>query len=296
MPRWISIHAPVKRATGCFERSGCHAGNFNPRSREGSDLIGFPIWISAIYFNPRSREGSDCSLCLSCFRFQSTLPRRERPEKPKSVIYMREFQSTLPQRERHVFRTESDSRQDISIHAPAKGATGRSRVGAAAPRYFNPRSREGSDHTQRECHTWQPCHFNPRSREGSDVLRVSSVIRVNTISIHAPVKGATQIASGGRWQDVISIHAPVKGATLKYQMEVYITWYFNPRSREGSDHQSVHTWSACTYFNPRSREGSDGADIKRRVFVVISIHAPVKGATPIGTRTICSGIFQSTLP
>ena len=177
----------MKRATGCFERSGCHAGNFNPRSREGSDLIGFPIWISAIYFNPRSREGSD-------------------------------------------------------------------------------------------------------------VLRVSSVIRVNTISIHAPVKGATQIASGGRWQDVISIHAPVKGATLKYQMEVYITWYFNPRSREGSDHQSVHTWSACTYFNPRSREGSDGADIKRRVFVVISIHAPVKGATPIGTRTICSGIFQSTLP
>ena len=105
---------------------------------------------------------------------------------------MREFQSTLPQRERHVFRTESDSRQDISIHAPAKGATGRSRVGAAAPRYFN-----------------------PRSREGSDVLRVSSVIRVNTISIHAPVKGATQIASGGRWQDVISIHAPVKGATEK---------------------------------------------------------------------------------
>ena len=211
----------MKRATGCFERSGCHAGNFNPRSREGSDLIGFPIWISAIYFNPRSREGSDCSLCLSCFRFQSTLPRRERPEKPKSVIYMREFQSTLPQRERHVFRTESDSRQDISIHAPAKGATGRSRVGAAAPRYFNPRSREGSDIPTAVQQSHDSGYFNPRSREGSD-LDPNEGARHQKISIHAPAKGATILSvSVIHGNHAISIHAPAKGATFCESVRLY---------------------------------------------------------------------------
>ena len=72
----ISIHAPAKGATHiwlfntptipfqstlprrerrCFERFGCHAGNFNPRSREGSD----------------STPPDDVSMCL---KFQSTLP------------------------------------------------------------------------------------------------------------------------------------------------------------------------------------------------------------------------------
>ena len=35
------------------------------------------------------------------------------------------------------------------------------------PLYFNPRSREGSDHPQ-SCQLLSLLHFNPRSREGSD--------------------------------------------------------------------------------------------------------------------------------
>ena len=34
-----------------------------------------------------------------------------------------------------------------------------------------------------------------------------------TISIHAPVKGATMTELGQKFTDLISIHAPVKGAT-----------------------------------------------------------------------------------
>ena len=33
------------------------------------------------------------------------------------------------------------------------------------------------------------------------------------VSIHAPVKGATQDKKIYGWQDLVSIHAPVKGAT-----------------------------------------------------------------------------------
>ena len=55
--------------------------NFNPRSREGSDCD--PIIKKYVDgdFNPRSREGSDRYLfhpLIFLWRFQSTLPRRER--------------------------------------------------------------------------------------------------------------------------------------------------------------------------------------------------------------------------
>ena len=55
-------------------------------------------------------------------------------------------------------------------------------------------------------------NFNPRSREGSDRPALAGG-RTNPISIHAPVKGATQACRYG-------LVAP---------------GYFNPRSREGSD-------------------------------------------------------------
>ena len=99
--------------------------NFNPRSREGSDQVTFLlknnyiISIHApakgatclnykltqryIYFNPRSREGSDLLLIFfatSPYRFQSTLPRRERLEANKAIREAHKFQSTLPRRER----------------------------------------------------------------------------------------------------------------------------------------------------------------------------------------------------
>ena len=55
-------------------------------------------------------------------------------------------------------------------------------------------------------------HFNPRSREGSD-LDDFTIGLGNTISIHAPVKGAT---------------VPPDTADCRASN-------FNPRSREGSD-------------------------------------------------------------
>ena len=39
--------------------SGAMRENFNPRSREGSDLASSGFSPASPYFNPRSREGSD---------------------------------------------------------------------------------------------------------------------------------------------------------------------------------------------------------------------------------------------
>ena len=55
---------------------------------------------------------------------------------------------------------------------------------------FNPRSREGSDPTGVQ-YLLKQIDFNPRSREGSDVDKKSIYPVTDSISIHAPARGAT---------------------------------------------------------------------------------------------------------
>ena len=56
--------------------------------------------------------------------------------------------------------------------------------------------------------------FNPRAREGRDGVIGQAVAWPYTISIHAPVKGATDHPDIPYASAEISIHAPVKGATV----------------------------------------------------------------------------------
>ena len=100
-------------------------------------------------------------------------------------------------------------------------------------------------------------HFNPRSREGSDQFDAWSNFLTLFISIHAPARGATQNLDLFLRKLSISIHAPARGATRPYMINLFLTQYFNPRSREGSDTKKME--SSCGMW--------------------ISIHAPARGAT-----------------
>ncbi len=100
--------------------------------------------------------------------------------------------------------------------------------------HFNPRSREGSD---RWTHVWGYWffNFNPRSREGSDLF-------VEKASLHSThFNPRSREGSDRTWlehyvfSNTISIHAPAKGATIGQQFYFKCFTYFNPRSREGSD-------------------------------------------------------------
>ena len=122
-------------------------------------------------FNPRSREGSDATGCISWDDSENFNPRSR--EGSDSVIGKRLAEN------------------DISIHAPARGATDYTGAGTELDIYFNPRSREGSD----EASTASP-HAS------------------KNISIHAPARGATE---ANNFFDIlirISIHAPARGATF----------------------------------------------------------------------------------
>ena len=79
------------------------ANNFNPRSREGSDLVHTLYVVPRWDFNPRSHKGSDnviSGLGISVELFQSALPRGERLVGNDLFFKKTIFQSTLPRGER----------------------------------------------------------------------------------------------------------------------------------------------------------------------------------------------------
>ena len=165
----VSIHAPAGGATLNLFFITPIISRFNPRSRGGSDRVLTLAHTYILSFNPRSRGGSDVYQCLgSGFlrKFQSTLPRGERPKSSsiqlgsicfnprsrggsdlselKEEYFVIKFQSTLPRGERRIV-SQLFWPIDVSIHAPAGGATTGSLEIAEQNLCFNPRSRGGSD-------------------------------------------------------------------------------------------------------------------------------------------------------
>ena len=146
----------------------------------------------------------------------------------------------------------------VSIHAPAWGATI-----AAMSGFFH----SGG--------------FNPRTRVGCDG-RMGMLMPIGiTVSIHAPAWGATwgRGGMGAPWEGV-SIHAPAWGATWPAWRCGSRSRCFNPRTRVGCDTSQVQSlpfeervsihapaWGATppgsgnhtprSRFNPRTRVGCD---------------------------------------
>ncbi|XOQ25356.1 MAG: hypothetical protein ACFWTM_03300 [Mitsuokella multacida] len=145
----ISIHAPTKGATLYYASPSAYVQDFNPRTHEGCDLRLQQRQARQMHFNPRTHEGCDdylLPIVQRDFIFQSTHPRRVRllllpvlwlllhhfnprthegcdmvsrpPSRKKSV-----FQSTHPRRVRPNVVAEISGDENISIHAPTKGAT-----------------------------------------------------------------------------------------------------------------------------------------------------------------------------
>ena len=121
---------------------------------------------------------------------------------------------------------------------------------------FNPRARAGRDlrSSQKTTSSW--C-FNPRARAGRDVAMIYGTPTHDTVSIHAPARGATVTAAGAL--------TAISG--------------FNPRARAGRDLPLRSTLRRGRGFNPRARAGRD--IIPRCLFNhgQVSIHAPARGAT-----------------
>ena len=167
----VSIHAPARGATTSAWRSTSAADGFNPRSRAGSDVdvpqLAASRWFQSTLprgerrqtlrtdaahgsgFNPRSRAGSD------------------RLAVDQAIRGIR-FQSTLPRGERHCKHALMHFAWQVSIHAPARGATAWHRQLVAQRRMFQ--------------------STLPR---GERPVKTLDMPHRMTVSIHAPARGAT---------------------------------------------------------------------------------------------------------
>ena len=99
----ISIHAPARGATVSYLVLFGAKRNFNPRSREGSDIKRHPEdprYITISIHAPARGATASKSFWTDCSRFQSTLPRGERLLKRPRYTKILIFQSTLPRGER----------------------------------------------------------------------------------------------------------------------------------------------------------------------------------------------------
>ena len=103
--------------------------------------------------------------------------------------------------------------RNISIHAPARGATGWMRG-------LKEVGRDISIHAPARGAT-NPQRANHEGGRG--------------ISIHAPARGATEAYYFNMGSEWISIHAPARGATMILRKYLYKRKNFNPRTREGCD-------------------------------------------------------------
>src|SRR6266545_3510980 len=249
--------------------------------------------------------------------FQSTPPHGERPSAGPPVAPSTLFQSTPPHGER-LDRVIDLTREDVSIHAPARGATTENRFGPRTSSCLNPRPRTGSD-------------------TAGAVVAVYSEMFQST-----PPHGERRLPRRrGEVCDGVSIHAPARGATRIVMSSPPFSIRFNPRPRTGSDAarrkgstsgrvfqstpphgerpRGARGPATSTSFNPRPRTGSDGRRRSReaghglfqstpphgerrggiahdRAASKVSIHAPARGATEADQPFLPFRGFQSTPP
>ncbi|SMP64743.1 hypothetical protein SAMN06296020_1125 [Anoxynatronum buryatiense] len=165
-------------------------------------------------FNPRSRTGSDdrrTPTIEKIILFQSTLPHGERRLSIRLPSAPRWFQSTLPHGERRQGNIKLIEGADVSIHAPARGAT-------SAYVLF----------------LWNGCVSIHAPARGA-TCTYQRVRFTDTVSIHAPARGATGDPVPRAASTIVSIHAPARGATYVPTHGITSNRSFNPRSRTGSD-------------------------------------------------------------
>ena len=139
--------------------------------------------------------------------------------------------------------------------------------------------------------------FNPRSREGSDHT-ILGALKPLMISIHAPARGATIALSSASPMASISIHAPARGATAGKCEEEQTNGYFNPRSREGSDtYKDTLVSYATGLFQSTLPRGERPAWLLRlRNWTTFQSTLPRGERQPRRIEELLRKEFQSTLP
>ena len=147
----------------------------------------------------------------------------------------------------------AERKGDISIHAPAQGATLSVGSVEGVRKNFNPRPRAGGDLLMR-CIIVGLNYFNPRPRAGGDVSLLKKEVLVRDFNPRPraggdsfppgdmigggdfnprPRAGGDESCSFPLYAGLISIHAPAQGATGKSQRQSLLTSFQSTPPRRG---------------------------------------------------------------
>ena len=185
----ISIRAPARGATYSDKNDKFYDPISIRAPARGATRTWHGTRAPSKHFNPRSREGSD---------------------------FDQIFISVL---------------QVISIRAPARGATSSLKSFSIFDVFQSALPR--GERQRKLMLPWLHRYFNPRSREGSDQVTAADQVG-DRISIRAPARGATYAAL--RVLNVTKFQSALpRGERLTRTAEDFVQIDFNPRSREGSD-------------------------------------------------------------
>jgi len=160
----------------------------------------------------------------------------------------------------------------VSIHAPARGATGLAWCGALSD--------------------WVSIHAPARGATQNIVN--NNVIR--GVSIHAPARGATRIVFRRVRKDR-SFNPRARAGRDRYRRtQSPPQRCFNPRARAGRDTDAPGaSWTRLVSIHAPARGATEQLSGGLRLRIV-SIHAPARGATTYATVVDAGTSFQSTRP
>ena len=276
---------------------------FDPRPRAGGDADRHVSCEARRRFRstpPRGGRPGDAGADRSACAFRSTPPRGGRRRCRTGLRVSSEFRSTPPRGGRLVRRTSpreplmrfdprpragGDARRDgcrcrlsgVSIHAPARGATGGIEV---VERGLT----DVSIHAPARGATSALVHaiscdrrFDPRPRAGGDRSSRRHRSTPTRVSIHAPARGATRRHRTTRCRDRRFRSTPPRGGRRLRPVELH-----------DADVVSIHA----------PARGATGTDIGTLGDAIdVSIHAPARGATGGRSRVACAqSMFRSTPP
>ena len=144
----------------------------------------------------------------------------------------------------------------ISIHAPARGATLTQTLITGYLSDFNPRSRKGSDTMSLSYPSRFDISIHAPARGATSFLLYSTPVEIFQSTLP---QGERQRKSVHFIPNLIniSIHAPARGATpfcFPYQRTVI---QFQSTLPQGERPRLLQKTGSDWYFNPRSRKGSD---------------------------------------
>ena len=215
-PQGCDLTSRCMQGASCFnharrcDRRACRhtcVPCFNPRTRRGATQILY-VWVFIAQFqstHPQGVRQVATPISAWAYMFQSTHPQGVRPNASNKITATALFQSTHPQGVRPGGDSNIGHLINVSIHAPAGGATRVSVSRTRASGSFNPRTRRGCDEMHACALRWQLVSIHAPA--GGATLSVCMRILFCGVSIHAPA-GATIFAAFDFEHEAVSIHAP----------------------------------------------------------------------------------------